>query len=100
MILALVAGIALGLSPATYPLVPVVVGYAGGRKNVTPRRAALLSLALVAGITTVYVVLGALWGSFGLLLLDLLSRLARAWRICVDSSSSLHGSFTPGGYAT
>jgi cytochrome c-type biogenesis protein len=79
VILALVAGIALGLSPATYPLVPVVVGYAGGGKNVTRRRAALLSLAFVAGITTVYVALGALWGSFGLLLLDLLSRSLWLW---------------------
>jgi cytochrome c-type biogenesis protein len=77
--LAALAGVALGLSPATYPLVPVVVGYAGGEKSVTRRRAATLSLAFVLGITTVYVVLGALWGSFGLLLLRLLSSSLWLW---------------------
>lgn len=77
--LAALAGLALGLSPATYPLVPVVVGYAGGARNITRRRAALLSTAFVLGITTVYVVLGALWGSFGLLLLNLLSRSLWLW---------------------
>ncbi len=79
LILAALAGVALGLSPATYPLVPVVVGYAGGGKSVTRRKAAALSLAFVLGITTVYVVLGALWGSFGLLLLNLLSRSLWLW---------------------
>lgn len=77
--LAALAGLALGLSPATYPLVPVVVGYAGGDRSITRRRAALLSLAFVLGITTVYVVLGALWGSFGLLLLRLLSSSLWLW---------------------
>lgn len=77
--LAALAGLALGLSPATYPLVPVVVGYAGGDQGITRRRAALLSLAFVLGITTVYVVLGALWGSFGMLLLNLLSRSLWLW---------------------
>lgn len=79
LIVAAVAGVALGLSPATYPLVPVVVGYAGGGRNITRRRAAMLSLAFVLGITTVYVALGALWGSFGLLLLDLLRRSLSIW---------------------
>lgn len=79
LVLAALAGLALGLSPATYPLVPVVVGYAGADKNITRRRAALLSLAFVLGITTVYVFLGALWGSFGLLLLRLLSSSLWLW---------------------
>lgn len=73
------AGVALGLSPVTYLFVPAVVGYAGGEEGTTRRRAAALSLAFVLGITTVYMVLGALWGSIGFLLLDLLSRSLYIW---------------------
>jgi hypothetical protein len=73
---AVLAGVALGLSPVTYLFMPAVVGYVGGTKSTTRRRAAGLSLGFVLGITTVYVMLGALWGSLGLLLLDLLRRAA------------------------
>lgn len=38
-----------------------------------------MSLAFVLGITTVYVALGALWGSFGLLLLELLRGSLSIW---------------------
>src|SRR5919106_1280834 len=38
-----------------------------------------LSLAFVLGITTIYMMLGALWGSLGLLLLDLLRRWLWLW---------------------
>ncbi len=41
---AVLAGVALGLSPITYLFVPAVVGYAGGSKSATRRRAAGLSL--------------------------------------------------------
>lgn len=75
---AALAGVALGLSPASYPLVPVVVGYAGGR-GATRGRAAALSLAFVLGITTIYMALGALWGSLGLLLLNLLADSLAVW---------------------
>lgn len=68
---AALAGVALGLSPVTYLFMPAVVGYAGG-KGTTRKRAAGLSLAFVLGVTTVYMALGALWGSIGLLLLEAL----------------------------
>jgi cytochrome c-type biogenesis protein len=73
------AGVALGLSPVTYLFMPAVVGYAAGDKSTTRRRAAGLSLAFVLGITTVYMMLGVLWGSLGLLLLNLLGRLLWLW---------------------
>jgi cytochrome c-type biogenesis protein len=76
---AVLAGVALGLSPITYLFMPAVVGYAGGSKSTTRQRAAGLSLAFVLGITTVYMMLGALWGSIGLLLLDLLRRSLWLW---------------------
>lgn len=66
---AALAGVALGLSPVTYLFMPAVVGYAGGGKDTTRGRAAALSLSFVLGITTVYMALGALWGSIGQLLL-------------------------------
>jgi len=75
---AVLAGVALGLSPVTYLFVPAVVGY-GGTQSTTRRRAAGLSLAFVLGITTVYTMLGALWGSLGLLLLDMLRRWLWLW---------------------
>ncbi len=76
---AALAGVALGLSPVTYLFMPAVVGYAAGSKSTTRRRAAGLSLAFVLGVTTVYMVLGVLWGSLGLLLLHLLGRLLWLW---------------------
>lgn len=79
VILVVPAGIALGLSPATYPLVPVVVSYTMGGKENTRRRAATLSFAFVLGITTVYVALGALFGVFGLVLFGLLNRSIWLW---------------------
>ena len=76
---AALAGVALGLSPVTYLFMPAVVGYAGGNKSITRRRAAALSLAFVLGITTVYMMLGALWGNIGLLLLNLLRHSLWLW---------------------
>ena len=77
---AALAGVALGLSPVTYLFMPAVVGYAGGGgEGTSRRRAAKLSLAFVLGVTTVYVALGALWGSIGLLLLGALGASLWLW---------------------
>ncbi len=77
---AALAGVALGLSPITYLFMPAVVGYAGGSgEGTSRRRAAKLSLAFVLGVTTVYVALGALWGSVGLLLLAVLGASLWLW---------------------
>ena len=76
---AVLAGVALGLSPVTYLFMPAVVGYAANGKSTSRRRAARLSLAFVLGVTTVYMILGVLWGSLGLLLLTLLGRLLWLW---------------------
>lgn len=79
ILLTAAAGVALGLTPATYPFMPVVVGYAGEGKHTTRRRAAALSLAFVLGMSTVYTILGALFGVFGLALLTLLNRSIGLW---------------------
>ena len=46
IVLTVVAGVALGLSPLTYPFVPVVVSYASGGKKYAWRRALVLSSVL------------------------------------------------------
>lgn len=79
IVLTVVAGVALGLSPLTYPFVPVVVSYAAGGKKYTWRRALVLSSAFALGIVTVYAVLGALFGVLGLVLLSLLNRSIWLW---------------------
>ena len=79
VVLTMVAGVAAGLSPLTYPFMPVVVGYAAGDKKRTKRHAFVLSSAFALGITTVYMVLGVLFGVLGLALLTLLNRSIGLW---------------------
>lgn len=78
-LLVIPAGIALGLSPLSYPLVPIIVGYVSGEEKISKKRAAALSTAFAAGLTTVYVVLGVLFGVLGLALLTALNRSIWLW---------------------
>lgn len=79
LVLAVVAGVALGLTPATYPMVPAVLGYVAGEEKLTRRRAAALSSAFALGLSTVYAVLGIVLGVVGLALLTLLNRSIWLW---------------------
>ncbi len=79
IVLTVVARVAAGLSPLTYPFVPVVVGYAAGGNKYTWQRALILSSAFALGIITVYAVLGAIFGMLGLALLTLLNRSIGLW---------------------
>ena len=79
VVITVVAGVAAGLSPLTYPFVPVVVGYAAGGTKYTWRRALILSSAFVLGIITVYALLGVLFGMLGLALLTLMNRSIGLW---------------------
>jgi cytochrome c-type biogenesis protein len=80
--LALVAGLASFLSPCILPLVPGYLGYVGGFADGTRagRRRLLGGVGLfVLGFTIVFVALGVLFGTAGLLLrpwLDLITRIA------------------------
>lgn len=73
------AGFALGLTPLSYPLVPVIVGYVSGEAKISKARAAILSGAFVLGICTVYVTLGVLFGVAGLALLTALNNSIWLW---------------------
>lgn len=79
MALTLVAGVALGFTPATYPMVPAVVAYIAGEVKLTRRRAATLGLAFALGISTIYTILGFVFGLTGLALLTLLNRSIWLW---------------------
>jgi cytochrome c-type biogenesis protein len=65
--LMLLGGVLSSLSPSSVPRMVAIVNYTG-REAQGPGRAALLSLAFVAGICSVYCGVGALAGSFGALL--------------------------------
>src|SRR5215470_5736060 len=65
--LMLLGGVLSSLSPSSIPRMVAIVNYAG-REASTARGGAVLSLAFIAGIATVYCAVGALAGSFGALL--------------------------------
>jgi len=77
-LLAIPLGLALGLSPLSYPMVPAVVGCTAGEKTTAGRRAAV-SAAFAGGVATVYVALGMVFGMLGLTLLALLNRSIWLW---------------------
>lgn len=79
LLLAVVAGILLGLTPATYPMVPAVIGYVAGERKLTRRRAADLGISFALGMATVYAVLGFLFGVTGFALLTFLNRSIWFW---------------------
>lgn len=73
------AGVALGLSPLSYPLVPVIVGYVSAEAKLSRGWAAALSGVFALGIVTVYAILGLLFSVAGLTLLTLLDRSIWLW---------------------
>lgn len=62
---ALVAGLALGLTPCVYPMIPITAAIIGARKESSRLKAILLSAAYVLGIAITYAVLGALVALLG-----------------------------------
>ena len=73
------AGVLLGLSPATYPMVPAVVGYVAGEEKLTRGWAAKLGAAFALGMASIYAVLGLLFRLTGFALLSFLNRSIWLW---------------------
>lgn len=61
------AGVATSLSPCVLPVLPLIVGYMGGYAPGDRRRAFLMSLALVGGLTVTLVGFGLATVSLGLI---------------------------------
>lgn len=55
---AFLGGLLVSFSPCVYPLIPVVLGFIGIRKDTLPARGLLLSLLYVVGLAVTYSVLG------------------------------------------
>lgn len=72
------AGIVVGVSPSSFPLLSVATGFVAGQQSRTQsnvrRQGFMLSLGFVCGIALVDAVLGAFFGSVGFLVLRVLNQ--------------------------
>ncbi len=58
-------GLLLAFTPCVFPMIPILSGIIVGQKNLTPRKAFILSLAYVLAMALTYTVAGVLAGMFG-----------------------------------
>jgi len=66
-IITLAAGFMTALSPCVYPIIPITLSVIGARRYESAMQGFLVSLSYVAGMVALYVVLGILFSSVGIL---------------------------------
>lgn len=84
-----VAGLAMGLTPSSYALYPVIAGFVAGDEVRSGRRALALSTAFVLGTATVDAALGALFGFLGGVVIELVARYVVLWNLLAAGILSL-----------
>jgi thiol:disulfide interchange protein DsbD len=67
ILVASVAGFLTALSPCVYPIIPITLSVIGARRYESALHGFLVSLSYVAGMVTLYVGLGVLFSSLGML---------------------------------
>lgn len=72
LVVVFLLGLSLNLTPCVYPMIPITVGYFGGRDGGTLTRRIIDALFFVLGMALVYAILGALAGFGGSMLGDAL----------------------------
>ncbi len=65
LLLVVLLGVGLNLTPCVYPLISVTVSFFGGQARGSPRRVAALAVAYVSGIAVTFSALGAMAGLTG-----------------------------------
>jgi cytochrome c-type biogenesis protein len=66
LVLAFLGGVLTSIGPCNIAMIPLIVGYVGGR-NLTRRRSFAISAVFVLGLSTTYMVLGVLAAGVGAL---------------------------------
>lgn len=60
-----IAGILTSFTPCVYPVIPIIIGYIGGKQAQTRRRGFCLSFAYVLGMSLTFTILGAVAATTG-----------------------------------
>ncbi|MGB0845208.1 MAG: protein-disulfide reductase DsbD [Thiolinea sp.] len=76
-------GLLLSFTPCVFPMVPILSGIIAGQKNITPRKAFMLSLVYVLAMALTYTIAGVLAGLFGS---NLQAALQNPWALGIFSA--------------
>lgn len=76
-------GLLLSFTPCVFPMIPILSGIIAGQKEVTPRKAFMLSLVYVLAMALTYTLAGVLAGLFGS---NLSAALQNPWALGIFSA--------------
>nr|CAA6829446.1 MAG: Cytochrome c-type biogenesis protein DsbD, protein-disulfide reductase (EC [uncultured Thiotrichaceae bacterium] len=76
-------GLLLSFTPCVFPMIPILSGIIAGQKDITPRKAFVLSLVYVLAMALTYTIAGVLAGMFGS---NLSAALQNPWALGIFSA--------------